>query len=325
MKYRRVGRSGLKVSEIGLGTWLTFDGTNSQVTEDKAINTIQHAFNNGINYFDTANFYGKGQAEKTLGKGVKDIPRDELVIASKVYFPVGRHANAKGLSRKHIVEQCEKSLQNLGMEYLDIYMCHRYDDDTPLEESLWAMDDLVTKGKVLYAGISEWLPNEIEEGMSVAKQNRFRPIISNQYLYNMFTRNVENTTLKVNDKHGIGNLIFSPLAQGLLTNHTVQARQTFRERDQILDDSVKYYKKPELWETLDLLKDVADKKGVTLSQLAIAWILRLSSITSVVMGADSPEQIDENIAASNLHLIDSEWGEINNIIEKSQIEFPLIK
>src|SRR5699024_11741865 len=178
---------------------------------------IQTAYDAGINFFDTANVYEQGEAEVVLGKVLAQYDRSSLVVASKVYFPMGDGPNDRGLSRKHIFEQCDASLKRLGMDYIDLYQCHRYDPHVPLEETLWALDDLQRQGKILYAGVSEWPADKIQEAHKIAKERNFRPLVSNQPAYNMIERHIEKEILAVSVANGMGQVVFSPLAQGILT------------------------------------------------------------------------------------------------------------
>ncbi|MFZ2373666.1 MAG: aldo/keto reductase, partial [Trichococcus flocculiformis] len=206
MKYRNLGKSGLRVSEIALGSWLTYGKSVADQTAEACIRT---AYDAGINFFDTANVYEKGAAETVLGKVLKDYRRSSLVVASKVYFPMGDGPNDRGLSRKHIIEACDASLKRLDMDYLDLYQCHRYDPSVPMEETLWALDDLQRQGKILYAGVSEWPAAKIQEAHQIAKQHNFRPLISNQPIYNMIERYIEVDVLPVSVANGMGQVVFS--------------------------------------------------------------------------------------------------------------------
>ncbi len=215
MDYRHLGRSGLRVSAISLGSWLTY---GYKTEEDEAVRCIHRAFELGVNLFDTANVYAGGRAEEVLGTALADLPRDQYVLATKAYFPVGDGPNDRGLSRKHIVEQVHASLRRLGTEYVDLFQCHRYDEDTPLDETLRAIDDLITEGEVLYAGVSEWSAQNIEDGVRAARDLGLRPLVSNQPQYHMLQRRIErNGVMRVCDREGLGILAFSPLAQGILT------------------------------------------------------------------------------------------------------------
>jgi aryl-alcohol dehydrogenase-like predicted oxidoreductase len=213
MEYRRLGRAGVQVSSISLGSWLTYGSGNV----DTGIQCIKTAYDLGINFFDTANVYRRGEAEEVVGRALKDIRRDTYVLATKVFFPMHDSPNGSGLSRKHIMEQYEASLRRLGVEYVDLYQCHRYDVNTPLEETLRALDDLVTQGKVLYVGVSEWSAVQIDDAVAIARELNLDRIVSNQPIYNMLERYIEGEIIPLCEREGIGQIVFSPLAQGVLT------------------------------------------------------------------------------------------------------------
>src|SRR3989475_11011233 len=214
MQYRQLGREGARVSTIALGSWLTY---GSSVAEEAAIQCIHRAYEIGINFFDTANVYNRGAAEQVVGRALKDFSRDSFVLATKVYFPMGNGPNDRGLSRKHIMEQCHASLHRLGTDYIDLYQCHRYDPEVPLEEVLRALDDLVTQGKVLYVGVSEWSAIELDDAVHMARELNLDRIASNQPIYNMLQRYIERDVLPLCEREGIGQVVFSPLAEGVLT------------------------------------------------------------------------------------------------------------
>ncbi|GMA56229.1 hypothetical protein GCM10025858_07320 [Alicyclobacillus sacchari] len=216
MEYRRLGKSGLKVSEIALGSWLTY-GT---VTErEQAVACVKQAYELGINHFDCANVYGAKPhaAEEVMREALKPYPRQSYVITTKAFWPVGDGPNDRGLSRKHLIEQAEQSLKALGVDYVDIFYFHRFDPDTDLEETLRAMDDLITQGKVLYAGLSEWPADKIALGVQLQKELRLHKFAASQPIYNMFERYIEKAIVPICENAGIGQVVFSPLAQGILT------------------------------------------------------------------------------------------------------------
>ena len=214
MKYRRLGKSGLKVSEISLGSWLTYGKT---VEDDTAVKTIRRAYELGINSFDSANVYEQGQGEKVMAKALSVFPRESYVITTKAFWPMGDGPNDRGLSRKHVFEQLHASLKRMELDYVDIFYCHRYDPETPVEETLRTIDDMIRQGKVLYAGVSEWSAAQIEEAIAVADRYLLDRIVVNQPVYNMLNRYIEPEIIPVSEKYGIGQIVFSPLAQGLLT------------------------------------------------------------------------------------------------------------
>jgi voltage-dependent potassium channel beta subunit len=311
MKYRKLGRSGLKVSEISLGSWLTYGG---YVEKENAVNSIHKAYELGINFFDTANVYERGEAEKVVGEALKAYPRDSYVLATKVFWPMGDGPNDRGLSRKHIMEQCHASLKRLGTDYVDIYYCHRYDPETPLEETLRAMDDLVTQGKVLYVGVSEWTATQMAQALAIADKYLLDRIIVNQPIYNMFNRYIEKEIIPFGEENGIGQVVFSPLAQGLLTGK-------YKSVDDIPSDSraaalenVRKQITADKIEKVKQLSTVADEVGCTLSQLALAWILRQPNVASALIGASRPEQVEENVKAIDVTLSEEILQKIENIL-----------
>ncbi|WP_280771672.1 aldo/keto reductase family protein [Salipaludibacillus daqingensis] len=325
MKYRRIGNSGLQVSEIGLGTWLTFDGTSKDYDKNNALNTIRYAYEHGINYFDTANFYGLGHAERVLGEALAKYDRTSYVIGSKVYFPMGEKPNQSGLSRKHIMEQCDRSLKRLNVDYIDLYQCHRFDKNSPVEETLQAMDDLVSQGKILYYGISEWNADQIKEGLSTVDRLGLRKMISNQPIYNMLVRQMENDIVPASKEGGLGQLVFSPLAQGVLTGSYTSAEELpedsrLRKTD---NDSASLYFKEDIFEAIRELKKVAVRENCSLTQLALSWILLNDQVSSVIMGAENQDQIAENIKASEMEWSSVLIEEVNSILDKINFTWPL--
>ncbi|TWD98798.1 voltage-dependent potassium channel beta subunit [Neobacillus bataviensis] len=323
MKYRRLGNSGLKVSEIGLGSWLTY---GKAVTDNTAHDCIHKAYQLGINFFDTANAYEGGKAEEVLGEALKVYPRSSYVVATKLFFPMGDRPNERGLSRKHIVEQCDASLKRLGLDYIDLYQCHRFDPEVPVEETLYALDDLIRQGKILYAGVSEWSAAQIEKAVGIGKANHLRPIISNQPIYNMLERYIEKEVLPVCTEKGIGQIVFSPLAQGVLTGKykpNTEKPEDSRAANDSTNWVINSYFRNDVLECVQQLNGVAGELGVTLSQLALAWILRHPSISSAIIGASRPQQVEENVKAVDLVLTQDVLDEIENILEKVKDFAPL--
>src|SRR5918996_791356 len=213
MRYRQLGKYGVRISEIGLGSWLTYGGS---VEDRAAIDCIHRAFELGVNFFDTANVYRRGAAEEVTGRALKDFRRDDYVLATKVYFPMGEGPNDRGLSRKHIMEQCHASLRRLGVDYVDLYQCHRPDPDAPLEETLRALDDLVTQGRVLYVGVSQWSAELLDEARRIQEKLNLDPIVSNQPEYSLLARDIEDDVLPTSRQLGIGQVVWSPIAQRVL-------------------------------------------------------------------------------------------------------------
>jgi aryl-alcohol dehydrogenase-like predicted oxidoreductase len=303
MRYRNLGRSGLKVSVISLGSWLTFGHkTAAQV----AARCVERAFDLGVNLFDTANMYAEGRAEEILGKALTSIPRHDYVLATKAYFPVGPGPNDQGLSRKHIFEQVHASLRRLRTDYLDLFQCHRFDEHTPLDETLRAVDDLIAQGKVLYGGVSMWSADNIAAGMDMARQLGLRRLVSNQPQYHILRREIEtNGVLKTCNREGLGLLVYSPLARGVLTGK-YRSIENVPEDSRAADERGRTFMGPwfsrEGLEKVERLKAIADEAGLTLPGMAIAWCLRNQQVSSAIIGATKVKHIEENVAAADIEL-----------------------
>jgi voltage-dependent potassium channel beta subunit len=313
MKYRRLGNSGLKVSEISLGSWLTYGG---YVGKEQAISIIDKAYELGINFFDTANIYMHGEAEKIVGEALRKYPRESYVVATKVWGPMGEGPNERGLSRKHIMEQCEASLKRLGLDYIDLYYCHAFDPDTPMEETLRAMDDLVRQGKVLYIGVSNWTAAQIAEAVSIVDKYLLHRIVANQPLYNLFAREIEKEIIPLCERNGIGQVVYSPLAQGVLAGKykTVSdAPAGSRATDKHGSETVKSWLKEENLRKVERLRPIAEELGISLAQLALAWTLRQPNVSSAIIGASRPEQLEENVKALEVTLPDEVLAQIDEI------------
>jgi aryl-alcohol dehydrogenase-like predicted oxidoreductase len=302
MRYRHLGASGLKVSEISLGSWLTYGG---YVEEQRAIDCIHRAFELGINLFDTANVYMRGRAEEIVGRALEGIDRDDYVLATKVYFPMGEGPTDRGLSRKHIMEQCERSLRRLGTDYVDLYQCHRPDPETPVDETLRALDDLVSQGKVLYVGVSEWSAEQIEEARLVQADLGLDPIVSNQPQYSMLYRQIEEAVIPVCRGLGIGQIVWSPIAQGVLAGkYRPGDPPPAGSRGASEDEAVfmRRFMEDEVLQAVQRLRPIAEGCGLTMAQLAIAWVLREENVSSAIIGASRPAQVDDNVRASGVEL-----------------------
>ncbi len=298
MHYRRLGRSGLKVSEISLGTWVTFGG---QVDADRATDLVRAAYDQGVNFFDTADVYAAGQAEVLLGQAIRDLPREALVIASKAFFPSFPGPNGRGLSRKHLFESVNASLRRLGADYLDLYYCHRFDPDTPIEEVVQSMDILIRQGKILYWGTSEWEPAQIVQAVGVARQNGWVQPSVEQPQYNLFHRErVEQGLGPVAREFGLGITIWSPLDSGVLSGKYNQgipegSRASLEEMTWLQANLT-----PDRIDIVRQLTGLASSLEITTAQLAIAWILHRKDVSSVITGATSMEQLDENLSAAEV-------------------------
>ena len=316
MNYRKLGRAGVQVSEVALGSWLTYGNATEN---DTARSCIERAYDLGINFFDTANVYARGEAEKVVGEVLKQYPRDSYVLATKVFFPMGDGPNDRGLSRKHIFEQCHASLKRLGTDYLDLYQCHRYDENTPLDETLRALDDLVRQGKVLYCGVSEWKPAQIEHALEIAEKRGFDRIVSNQPVYNALNPYIETQIIPLGEREGIGQIVFSPLAQGVLTGKYLPG-QAPPPDSRAADEKQNQFLNPEKLDDAQLekvqkLKPLAQKAGLSLPQLALAWCLRQPNVSSVIIGASKPSQVEDNVGAAGLTVEPALWDEMNAILK----------
>jgi voltage-dependent potassium channel beta subunit len=298
MDYRRLGNYGLKVSEFSLGAWITFGG---QVSEDVARECIIAAYEAGVNFFDNADAYAGGNAEIVMGKVIKDIKRSDLVISSKLFWPTGPGPNDRGLSRKHIMESCHASLKRLGTDYLDLYFCHRFDPETPVEEVVRAMDDLVHQGKILYWGTSEWRGGQIAHAVGLARQwGLYSPAVE-QPQYNMFTRQiVEAELVEAAQQHGVGLVVWSPLASGILTG---KYNEGFPSDSRLGNPDYEWLRQsvtPDKIAKVRQLTEVAHELNATVAQLALAWLLRLPEISSVITGASRVRQVHENLKAAEV-------------------------
>ena len=316
VEHRHLGRSGLQISEITYGNWLTH---GELVAREAALACVGAALEAGITTFDTADVYAQGAAEQLLGEALRTVRRESVEIATKVCLPTGAGPNDKGLSRKHIMESCHASLRRLGTDYVDLYQAHRFDGQTPLEETLVAFDDLIRQGKVLYLGVSEWTAGEISAALNVAGQLGLRSrIVSNQPQYNMLWRVIEPEVLPLCQREGIGQMVFQPLAQGVLTGKYRPGEQppsgsraagggrAPRFIRRVLGDS--------LLERVQRLRPLADAAGVSTAQLAIAWTLQNPGVSSAVIGASRPEQVSENAAAAGIRLEPSVMTQIDDVL-----------
>ncbi|MDE2481314.1 MAG: aldo/keto reductase family protein [bacterium] len=314
MQYRTLGHSGIKLSVIGLGSWLTFGNT---VERDATRACVMDAWERGVNFIDTANVYAKGAAEEVLGPILRELNRDELVLATKVYFPMGEGVNERGLSRKHIRSQIEHSLRRLDVEYVDLYQCHRYDPTTPIEETCEAMNDLVRRGLVLYWGVSEWTADQIAAAVALCRARGWAVPVSNQPQYSALWRRVEARVLPTCEAYGIGNVVWSPIAMGILSGKYTDAANPpagTRAAGQYRDMMEEYFTQPVL-DAVQRLRPLADGLGITLVQLALGWVLRQPAVTSAIVGASNPKHVAENVAAGDVVLDARTIAEMNRILE----------
>ena len=316
MLYRRLGKSGLKVSALSFGSWVTF---GQQVDNSVAESCLKTAYDAGINFFDNAEIYANGQSEEVMGAILSKFgwSSDTYIVSSKVFWG-GELPNQTGLSRKHVIEACQAALKRLRVEYLDLYYCHRPDPETPIEETVRAMDTLIQQGKVLYWGTSEWSAQEIMEAYSIARQYNLAPPTMEQPRYNLLNRErVENEYARLYESIGLGTTIFSPLAAGILTgkylNGIPDDSRLSIENMAFLRDRWDRYFENGIAIVLETLESIARKIGANLPQLGIAWCLKNSNVSSVILGASKPEQLENNLASLNfLDTLDEDlMGEID--------------
>lgn len=313
MRYRTLGRSGLKLSTIGLGSWLTFGRT---VDRQATRACVLRAWELGVNFIDTANVYARGEAEETLGPILAELDRGALAIATKVYFPMGESPNQQGLSRKHVRDQIDRSLRRLRLEYVDLYQCHRFDAATPLEETCEMMNDLVRAGKTLYWGVSEWNADQIAAAATLCAAHGWAAPVSNQPQYSALWRRIEARVLPTCRRYGLGNVVWSPLAMGILTGKYADAARPpagTRAAGEYADMMEDYFTQPVL-DAVARLQPLARRAGCTLGQLALAWCLREPDVTSAIVGATKLEHVEENISAAGLDVDPAIFAEMNELL-----------
>ena len=303
MKFRNLGRSGLKISELAYGNWITH---GSQVEEEAAAACVRAALDEGITTFDTADVYARTRAEEVLGRALKGERRESLEIFTKVYWPTGGGRNDSGLSRKHILESIHGSLRRLQTDYVDLYQAHRFDHETPLEETLKAFDDLVRQGKVLYVGVSEWRAEEIARALKIADEMGLDRIISNQPQYNMLWRVIESEVVPLSRQEGIGQIVFSPIAQGVLSGKYVPG-QAPPAGSRATDEKsgagfIERYLNDEILARVQELRPIAEEAGLSMAQLAVAWVLQNPNVSAAIIGATRPEQVRDNVRAAGVEL-----------------------
>jgi len=303
MNYRVLGQTGLRISEIGLGSWLTY---GQAVNDDTTVACVRAAFDQGINFFDTADVYAGGRAEESLGKALRQLPRNQIVIATKVYFRMWPGPLGAGLNRKHIVESVEGSLRRLGVDYIDLYQTHYPDKDTPVDQTLRAMEDLRRQGKILFSGCSNYTAAEIAESMSAAERFNVGRFESLQPEYSMLFRHIETAELPLCARHKIGVVSYSPLAEGVLTGKYKSVDRIPQQSRMGREGPKGKRQSPHLTAAnlarVRKLAPIAKKMGCTLGQLALAWVLHRPEITSAITGASRPEQVVENVRATTLKL-----------------------
>lgn len=312
MQYRRLGTSGLRLSELSLGSWLITRGSEADAA--RAGQAVRRAYELGINHFDSAVNYGRypHDSEAALGKILREFPRNTYTVTSKMFWPIGSSTYERGLSRKTLTDQIDLSLKALQLDYIDLFYCHRFDPDTDLEETLRTLDDLVSQGKILYWGISDWSAAQVQEAMAIVDRRNLHRPVSHQPHYNMLTRAIEAEVMPATARAGMGIIAYSPLAQGLLSGKyrpdvapPAGSRPTF----------VSWFNQnQEDWAKVQQLTPIAERNGLTLAQLAIAWVLRRPEVTSALIGASRPEQVEENVKAVGVQLAPEELAAIDEIL-----------
>ena len=315
MEYRRLGSSGMYVSEIAYGNWITH---GSQVEEDAAIKCVKAALAEGITTFDTADVYAGTRAETVLGKALKGVRRESYELFTKVYWPTGTGKNDRGLSRKHIMESVHASLKRLNTDHIDLYQMHRFDVESPLEESLQAFEDLVRQGKVNYIGFSEWNAEQIKRALGIQKQNGWTRFVSSQPQYSMLWRVIEREVVPLSSSEGIGQIVWSPIAQGILTGKylpgkkpPVGSRATDKKSGAGM---ISRWMRDDVLTAVQNLRPIADELGLSMSQLALAWALQNQNVSAVIMGATKPTQVKENVKASGVKLESSVMSAIDDAL-----------
>ena len=314
MRYRRLGSSGLKVSVVAIGSWLTYGHTVDDATSKAC---LDRAFEEGVNFIDTADVYARGKCEETLGRLLADRRRDSYVLATKVFFPMGSGPNDRGLSRSHVTASIEASLSRLRTDYVDLYQCHRWDPDTPVREVVRTMDDLIRRGLIRYWGVSMWPATRIMEAVLVARLLGAEPPVCNQPRYNLIHREIEDEVLPVSRELGLSQVVYSPLAQGILTGKYRGGRMPPGSR--AATEGANEFILRHLDETsaavADRLAAIARAVGATPAQLALAWCLRDEGIASVIVGATRPEQVAENIRAADFTLEPEVSGALDGLLD----------
>lgn len=301
MEFRRLGKSSVKVSEIALGSWLTF---GHSVSQDVTNACVKKAFDSGINFIDTADVYALGACESALGGALSGIPRKDYVLATKCFFPTGPGVNDKGLSRKHVRESLDASLKRLRTDYIDLYQCHRFDPETPLDELVRTMDDFIASGRILYWGVSMWPAEKIAEVVELCRKSGAEAPITNQPNYNMFERDIEQAVIPASTEHGLSQIVYSPLAQGLLTGKYRGGKtpEGARAADPRSNQFLMSRMTPINQKRAELLAELADSSGWKPAHMALAWCLRQANVASAIIGATKPEQVAENAQASGKKL-----------------------
>ncbi len=318
MEFNKLGNSGLSVSKIAYGNWINHGG---KVDEDTANECVKAALDVGITTFDTADVYSDTKAEEILGRSLKGIRRESIELCTKVCHPTGNGPNDRGLSRKHILENCNASLRRLQTDYIDVYYAHRFDPTTPLEETMLALADLVRQGKVLYIGVSEWTAEQITRGAALARELKI-PLIASQPQYSMLWRVIETDVIPTCQREGLGQVVWSPLAQGVLTGKYLP-QQPVPAQSRAISSAGKpfFHKLAQRWMNDDVLtaiqhlKPIAQQIDLSLAQLSVAWVLQNRNVSSAIIGASSPEQVRENTVAASIILEPEIMQQIDKVLE----------
>jgi aryl-alcohol dehydrogenase-like predicted oxidoreductase len=323
MRLRRLGSSDLQVSEIALGSWLTYGGG---VGDAAARACIDKAFDVGINFFDTSNVYGRGAAETLLGEVVEDRPRDSYLLATKLFFPMDDTGENQGLSRRQVFKQIDDSLRRLRTDYVDLYQCHRYDRLTSLEETMEALTEVVRQGKVRYLGFSEWTPGQIRAALDLSPP--YEKFVSSQPEYSILWRGPEAEVIPLCAENGISQIVWSPLAQGVLTGKYRPGEPPpagTRMSSETMGWAMDRFRDDDVLEAVDRLRPIAEGLGITMAQLAIAWVLREPNLASAIIGATRPEQVVDNAAASGIELDEATLAAIDeavaDVVEPAAVSF----
>jgi aryl-alcohol dehydrogenase-like predicted oxidoreductase len=321
MEFRHLGRSGLVITELIYGNWITHGG---QVEEDAAIACVQAALDAGITTFDTADVYAQGAAEEVLGRALKDQRRDGIEIFTKVYWPMGPGKNDRGLSTKHIKESIDNSLTRLQTDRVELYQAHRFDYETPLEETMQAFADVVRAGKAHYIGVSEWTADQIRRAHALAQELKIQ-LVSSQPQYSALWRVIEAEVVPASEELGIGQIVWSPLAGGVLTGKYKPGQSApagSRGADPKFGRFVERWMDDDVLDRVQQLGPIAEAKGLTIAQLSLAWVLQNTNVSAAIIGATRPEQVEENVKAVGVKLEAEVMDEINKLLEPVAVTDP---
>ena len=322
MEFRYLGNSGFKISAISYGNWITH---GSQVEEDAANACVKRALDLGITTFDTADVYAGTRAEAVMGRALAGVPRESIEVFTKVYWPTGGGVNDRGLSRKHIMHSIDASLKRLNMDHVDLYQAHRFDVETPLEETMLAFADIVRQGKSLYIGVSEWDADQITRGAALARELHV-PLISNQPQYSMLWRVIEQEVIPASHDAGMSQIVWSPMAQGVLTGKYLPGQpppEGSRATDELSGKNfISRWLNDDVLTKVQQLKPIAQQAGITMAQMSIAWVLKNKNVASAIVGATRPEQLDDNVKASGVVLDADTLKAIDKVLAGTIISDP---